>query len=71
MELAMQNDFESFLTTKHQLRLLLQVFDEWILPSQHFDEYDKALLITTSDLLSVVHTSLESKFKETLEGLYE
>lgn len=71
MELMMKNEFKSFLTTKHQLRLLLQVLDEWILPSQHFDEYDKASLITASDLLSVVHTSLECKFKENLEGLYE
>ena len=64
----MKNDLESFLTTKHQLRLILQVLDEWILPSDHFDEYDKAALISASDLINTVHTSLECKFKENLEG---
>jgi hypothetical protein len=64
----MKNDLESFLTTKHQLRLILQVLDEWILPSDHFDEYDRAALISASDLIGTVHTSLECKFQETLEG---
>lgn len=64
----MKNDLDSFLTTKHQLRLILQVLDEWVLPSDHFDEYDKAALISASDLISTVHTSLECKFKESLEG---
>jgi hypothetical protein len=53
---------------KHQLQLILQVLDEWILPSEHFDEYDKAALISASDLISTVHTSLECKFQENLEG---
>lgn len=68
MELMMKSQLESFLTTKHQLRLLLQVLDEWILTSQHFDEYDKAALISASDLISTVHTSLECKFQENLKG---
>lgn len=72
MDDVMKNDLESFLTTKHQLRLILQVLNEWILPKDHFDEYDKAALISASDLISTVHTSLECKFQETFEGsLYE
>ena len=64
----MKNELESFLSTKHQLRLLLQILDEWILPSHHFDEDDKAALISASDLIGTVHSSLEDKFKENLEG---
>lgn len=70
--LIMKNNLESFLTTKHQLHLILQVLDEWILPSDNFDEYDKAALISASDLISTVHTSLECKFQENLKvNFYE
>lgn len=60
----MKNDLEQFLTVKHQLHLLIQILDEWILPSQHLDEYDKAALISASDLIGTVHTALEYRFKE-------
>jgi hypothetical protein len=67
-EYKVKNELEQFLTVKHQLHLLVQILDGWILPSEVFDQYDKAALINASDLISTVHTSLESQFKETIQG---
>lgn len=63
-EIFMKNELDQFLTLKHQLHLLVQILDGWILPSDHLDEYDKAALISASDLIGTVRTSLECRFKE-------
>jgi len=63
-------ELESFLTMKHQLRLLLQILNSHILPSSHFNEEDKTSLVSASDLISNVHSSLEDRFQKNLKGSF-
>lgn len=70
MEFIMKNELESFLTMKPQLRLMLQILNDWILPSDHFNDQDKDALISASNLINTVHNSLENKFKENLKGSF-
>lgn len=56
------------LTIKHQIQLLVQIVDEWILSHHAFPDELKPKLIGVSQSLGEIHTSLEERFITTLEG---
>lgn len=56
------------LTIKHQIQLLVQIVDEWILTHHAFPDELKPKLIGVSQELGEIHTSLEERFVTTLKG---
>lgn len=62
------NSLNNLLTIKSQLKLLISVLDECLVPSKEFLEPEKELLVNSSDLLTVVYEQLELRAKELIKN---
>lgn len=60
-------ELESFLTTKHQIRLLRSFVTDYLLPSPCLGHEDLVRMRHVADLLMAVQNSLENEFEDFLK----
>lgn len=53
------NKFNDLLTTKHQLKLLIQILNEWIIPEHELKDAEKQQLVVACEIIGNVHKQLE------------
>lgn len=61
-------ELNEFLTIKHQIRLLSEVVEDWILPSPYIVNEDALRIKEISTLLEQVKISLETQFTELMRA---
>ncbi len=62
------NSLNNLLTVKSQLKLLLTVLDDWLIPSKDFLDTERALMFDSSELLKVVYEQLELRAEEIIKN---
>lgn len=61
------NKLNNLLTTKHQLKLLVQVLDEWIIPEYELRDVEKQQLMAASEIIGNVHEQLEFRLMDAMQ----